>query len=117
MPYRTFADDQGKSWEIWEVRPARVERRAAGRAADRREISPTLWAGIERRVEGDRRRKLDGRLDPSHPLAHGWLVFKSEDEKRRLAPIPLNWETCRGRELRELWERAQVTPGKMEKSA
>ncbi len=113
MPYRTFADDQGKSWEIWEVRPASAERRAA----DRREIRPTPLAGIEHRVEGNRRRKLDGRLDPSHPLAHGWLVFKSVDEKRRLAPIPPNWETCHGRELRALWEQAQVTAGKMEKSA
>jgi len=113
MPFRTFADDQGKSWKICEVHPASAERRAA----DRREIGPTLLAGIEHRVEGSRRRKLDGRLDPSHPLAHGWLVFKSEDEKRRLAPIPPNWETCQERELRELWERAQVTASKMEKSA
>ncbi len=113
MPYRTFADDQGKSWEIWEVRPTSVERRGT----DRREINPVLWAGIERRLEGNRRQKLGARLEPSHPLAHGWLVFKSEDEKRRLAPIPPDWESCHGRELRELWERAQVTPGKMEKSA
>jgi len=113
MPYRTFADDQGKSWKICEVHPASAERRAA----DRREIRPTPLAGIEHRVEGNRRRKLDGRLDPSHPLAHGWLVFKSEGEKRRLAPIPPNWETCHGRELRELWERAQVTASKMEKPA
>ncbi len=26
MPYRTFADDQGKSWKVVEVRPSSEER-------------------------------------------------------------------------------------------
>lgn len=113
MPYRTFADDQGKSWEIWEVRPTNVERRGT----DRRHDQATSWTGAERRSDTNRRRKLSGRLDPSHPLAHGWLVFKADDEKRRLAPIPPNWETCHGPELRELWEQAHVTASRIEKSA
>ena len=104
MPYRTFADEQGKSWEIWDVRPERVERRAN----DRRQERPTPWTGPERRQGGDRRQQAQARIRLLHPLAHGWLVFKSDDEKRRLAPIPPHWETCRGRELLDLWAKADI---------
>ncbi|MGI9140793.1 MAG: hypothetical protein ACR2GJ_06780 [Gemmatimonadaceae bacterium] len=104
MPYRTFADEQGKSWEIWEVRPERVERRGQ----DRRRDNPTAWPGTERRRASDRRQRPDSRLASSHPLAHGWLVFKSEDEKRRLAPIPPDWDSCHGHELHDLWAKARV---------
>ena len=44
----------------------------------------------------------------TYPFSEGWLVFKSDHERRRLAPIPANWETLRGPELRALWERAEV---------
>lgn len=104
MTYRTFADEQGRSWEIWDVRPERVERRGT----DRRQERPVLWPGIERRAGPNRRQRPHASLDLTHPLARGWLAFKSEDEKRRLAPIPANWESYRGRELRELWEKADV---------
>lgn len=113
MPYRTFADDQGKSWEIWEVRPERVERRGADRRGE-----GSQWDGPERRVAEDRRQRMESRLRLTHPLADGWLVFKSDEEKRRLAPIPPNWDRCQGRELRELWEKADVIVARMdEKSA
>lgn len=55
-----------------------------------------------------RRAERDGRLDPLHPLAHGWLLFKSEGQKRRLAPIPIDWDLCQSEQLRELWEKADV---------
>lgn len=74
MPYRTFADDEGRSWEVWDVR--------------------------------------------AHPLSEGWLVFRSDDEKRRFAPIPANWDSCRGQELRDLLVEADVIVGRLdEKSA
>src|SRR5687767_6149683 len=110
MPYRTFADDQGKSWEIWDVRPDRVERRAGERRAER----PDPWDGPERRVEQDRRQRAEARLALMPPLDEGWLVFKSDDEKRRLAPIPPNWESFRGQQLRELWESADVIVGRLD---
>lgn len=110
MPYRTFADDQGRSWEIWEVRPARVERRDS----DRRQ-EPQPWSGPERRgTSSDRRQMPESRIQSDHPLAQGWLVFKSDDEKRRLAPIPENWNSCRGRELRDLWEQADVIVSRLD---
>ena len=110
MPYRTFADEQGKSWEIWDVRPERVERRTD----DRREPRAEPWTGTERRNSSDRRQLPESRARLADSLSAGWLVFKSDDEKRRLAPIPPNWDTCRTRELRELCNQAHVIAGRVE---
>jgi len=38
----------------------------------------------------------------------GWLVFESGTEKRRLSPIPSNWQTLPPRELERLCERAEI---------
>lgn len=38
----------------------------------------------------------------------GWLVFESTTEKRRLSPIPGNWESLPPRELEYLCERAET---------
>jgi len=37
----------------------------------------------------------------------GWLLFASADAKRRLAPIPGDWERLAETDLRELLARAQ----------
>lgn len=104
MPYRTFADERGRSWEIWDVRPEGTERRFGDRRSERSDP----WDGPERRAETDRRQRVEPRLQLMPPLSEGWLVFKSEDEKRRLAPIPPDWATFRGQQLRELWNKADI---------
>lgn len=38
---------------------------------------------------------------------HGWLAFESEDAKRRLSPIPDEWEQLDDVGLRQLWQRAE----------
>jgi hypothetical protein len=38
----------------------------------------------------------------------GWLVFESGTEKRRLSPIPSNWQTLTPSELERLCERAET---------
>jgi hypothetical protein len=38
----------------------------------------------------------------------GWLVFESVSEKRRLSPIPSNWQSLPPRELERLCERAET---------
>lgn len=112
MAYRTFDDDQGKNWKILEVRPSSEERRAANRRGRQQDRGDD----IERRAEVNRRAELDGRLDHLHPLAHGWLLFRSDGQKRRLAPIPIGWDLYQGGQLRELWKKADVIvariPGK-----
>lgn len=112
MPYRTFADEQGRSWEIWDVRPERVERRRA----ERRQPAARPFDGPERRVSDDRRQAREVRMRPDYLLSEGWLVFKSDQEKRRLTPIPPNWESLRGRELRDLWLKAQLIESRTEES-
>lgn len=107
MPYRTFADGAGRSWEIWDVRPGRIERRGG----ERRQERPTPWMGLDRRVARDRRQKREVRMSLTYPFSEGWLVFKSDEEKRRLSPIPADWETCRGQDLLALWEQAEVIGG------
>jgi|SRR5579884_1195715 len=79
MGYRRFEDDQGRTWEVWEVRPALVERRLN---ADRRSAArPTT----ERRQAGEVRFPIPRELDG------GWLTFQCDTEKRRLSPIPAQW--------------------------
>jgi hypothetical protein len=40
----------------------------------------------------------------------GWLVFESAGEKRRLSPIPIDWQSLPPDELERLCERADTAP-------
>jgi hypothetical protein len=40
----------------------------------------------------------------------GWLVFESTGEKRRLSPIPSDWQSLPADELERLCERADIAP-------
>jgi hypothetical protein len=40
----------------------------------------------------------------------GWLVFESANEKRRLSPIPSDWQTVAVEELARLCSRAETAP-------
>lgn len=110
MPYRTFADEKGTSWDVWDVRPVRPENRFLDRRGG--EAGDTLddWSGEDRRTGTDRRKEHEFRARLSPAMIHGWLVFQSEAEKRRLAPIPESWDEYDKQRLLELWNRAQVIP-------
>src|SRR6478672_552744 len=43
-------------------------------------------------------------------LEQGWLSFSSADARRRLAPIPPQWESSPDPELERLCSRARVVP-------
>lgn len=92
MSYRTFLDTTGKRWEVWLVTPAAAERRKA----DRRAAAATgegFTGGAERRHTPERRRAPFRRsVAVASEYSQGWLCFESEGEKRRLAPVPPNWE-------------------------
>jgi hypothetical protein len=101
MGYRRFEDDEGRSWEVWEVHPAQVERRLN---ADRR-ASP--------RGSAERRQTAEVRFPIPRELEGGWLTFQCEDEKRRLSPIPSHWMTLSDEDLMTLSHSARpyrVTP-------
>ena len=105
MPLRSFRDEQGIEWTVWDVHPALPDRRSgedrrAGQAPD-----PV----IERRRSGlDRRRRAGARWSglPA-ALLSGWLVFSAgASQQRRLMPIPDRWEAADERELKQLCQRA-----------
>jgi hypothetical protein len=106
MAYRTFCDSNGSYWQVWDVRPDRVERRSL----ERRTIPPPLWRGLERR-KGERRGLSGKRTVVNEGNSTGWLIFESLTAKRRLAPIPVGWEKCSQAELRVLAEKAVPLKG------
>jgi hypothetical protein len=106
MAYRTFLDSRNNYWQVWDVRPDRIERRSV----ERREGGSAEWKGVERR-SGERRRLDQRRIVLDNGLGSGWLVFESKTEKRRLNPIPSCWDTCTESELRSCCEKAKVVPG------
>jgi hypothetical protein len=82
MSHREFLDEDGRSWEVWDVRPSIVESSTTSEGAG--ETGGEL-ADLERQV----RHLL--RLNLPTELRGGWLAFRSSEESRRLAPIPQRW--------------------------
>jgi hypothetical protein len=64
---REFVDPKGVRWKVWDVWP--TER-----------LSSATLTSIS--------------TFPSLKLSDGWLCFESATEKRRLSPIPPEWEMC-----------------------
>lgn len=90
MLLRAFEDRDGTFWEVWEAHPVSAERR---RLSDRRE---------ERR-DGSSRRIADPAAAPPAPVEEeGWLVFRSDRERRRQRPIPPAWDKLSDGDLRAL---------------
>ena len=88
MPHRTVRDPDGVAWEVWEVRPAWAERRVA----TRRGAGASAKPASELRRGRDRRQVSETRPRVGTGLEAGWLVFASAFEKRRVTPIPIQWE-------------------------
>src|SRR5207253_7045814 len=85
--YRTFLDGRGRLWEVWMVHPSSIERRKMER---RSPVENAVFL-IEQRVLGDRRTQVGTRGNVASEYSNGWLCFASNGEKRRLAPVPVNW--------------------------
>lgn len=95
MSHRIFHDRYGLPWEVWDVIPGMAERRAG---IERREMSRTIM---------DRREPSGYWIGVRHELAEGWLCFQNGAEKRRLAPIPPDWDRLPEDELLRLLEAAK----------
>ena len=83
---REFTDQAGTKWRVWDVYPS------AGSSTHRQSASMTPEASVV--------------AFPGRELADGWLCFECPTEKRRLAPIPPEWETCEDSMLCDLCKRA-----------
>jgi len=95
--YRTFEDARGKKWEVWMVHPSAIERRRMER---RSPVENAVFL-IEQRVLGDRRETRGARSAVASEYSSGWLCFSSDGEKRRLAPVPVNWMSANDTQVTE----------------
>ena len=115
MPSRTFADDRGVRWIVWQVGPAWVEKRSG---TDRR-----VWTvealerdaferrdGIERR-DGDSEDAARVKVKIPNHMVGGWLAFEGPGVRRRLSPIPAGWEQASEAELSSYC--ANATPARV----
>jgi len=89
VTHRTFKDQQGRIWDVWQVHPSAAERRFS----QRRVFDEDRTASSERRTGEDRRGgHRDSRAPVAAEFAYGWLCFETVGEKRRLAPVPEGWD-------------------------
>jgi hypothetical protein len=94
MALREFVGDDGQNWQVWDTRP-------------------TTPAGDSPR--GDAR---EGPVEKATELPliskkreAGWLTFTSTAERRRLSPIPDDWERADETSLRALARAADRIAG------
>ena len=79
------------------VHPSSIERRKM----ERRTPVENVVFLIEQRVLGDRRAHAGGRSVVASEYSSGWLCFASNGEKRRLAPVPINWMSANDSQVAE----------------
>lgn len=100
MSMREFTDRAGRRWTVWAVHPS---------SSDRRNGAPDLREPP--RVERRHRDIGLPRLRPEY--AQGWLACETLGEKRRVAPIPADWEELPDHALAALCEAAALArPGR-----
>ena len=97
MAVRAFRDRGGVQWTVWAVEPPYAERRSATdrrSGVDRRGPGPHVPPDVERRSGVERRKVSHRRNTPIPGYELGWLCFEGGGQRRRLSPIPADWERC-----------------------
>lgn len=96
MGFRTFVDSTGREWTAFDVVPRSEERRQL----DRRMMArlSDLFDFDDRR-DHDRRVTVGGRSPLASGVSEGWLCFERGVDRRRLMPIPDDWQQCTDKEL------------------
>jgi hypothetical protein len=82
MPLREFPDSFGRIWQAWDTYPKGANVAGKGDSV----LSKYMADQVDR-----------GGRQPTavrHRYEAGWLTFKFNDERRRLAPIPPRWESA-----------------------
>jgi hypothetical protein len=94
MAHRIFTDSDNVTWLVLAVYPHVEERRS-----ERERRTEELPVKVEQR-EGERRVRVRREME------RGWLVFKTDNGRRRLAPIVEGWDLASDEELGRLCRRA-----------
>jgi len=102
MGYRIFRDSAGTEWQTWDVVPRLAERRTV-----ERRVSVAAAPSVERRRSMERRVRDGRRPMLTSGLDSGWLCFEASLQKRRLTPIPDDWERCPVARLEEYCREAR----------
>lgn len=89
---RAFTDSAGVEWRVWSVIPNSNLNASRADSLSQSSLRETAFA-------------------------NGWLCFESLDEKRRLAPIPPEWEDDAHPRLEEWCSQAVVVPPRQRKQA
>lgn len=103
MGYRVFRDSRGTEWQTWDVVPRMGDRRVSERRTRAAEPPQS-----ELRSRSDRRSGKGQRGVLTPALNEGWLCFETTDEKRRLAPIPHDWQRCAEQRLEQYCAQAKL---------
>ena len=76
---REFVDRYGRMWEVWDTHPERADASDGGSALTRYMAAQPETA--------------DGRpMSVRRQYESGWLTFASGTDRRRLSPIPDDWQ-------------------------
>jgi hypothetical protein len=86
---RGFVGDDGQEWQVWDTRPTIESSNAIHLASDTVGEVPR----ISKKREG------------------GWLTFTAGNDRRRLSPIPDDWETADETSLRAMAAAADRVAG------
>jgi hypothetical protein len=82
MPLRVFPDSFGRIWQAWDTYPKGANSAGTGESSSSKYMADQLFRGG---------------IQPTsvrHEYEAGWLTFKFDYERRRLAPIPPRWESA-----------------------
>lgn len=102
MAYREFKDQWGNEWKAWDVQPTSVERRSSKPDASKSTAKP------ERRRVGENSGEVRLKMRPG--WEGGWLSFESATEKRRLVPLPKDWDKASDDQLNAWLDDAKPFP-------
>ena len=89
MALRGFVGDDGQEWQVWDTRPSISSPNADESASPKAGEFPRF----------------------SKKREDGWLTFTAAVDRRRLSPIPEDWETADEASLRAMLAAADRTTG------
>ena len=98
MPLREFPDSFGRIWQAWDTYPRGANPAGEGDSVLSKYMANQVAQGGSRLTSV--RREYEA----------GWLTFKFDDERRRLAPIPAQWESADHTTLRGYLDSAHESP-------